>query len=151
MINDVAFSKITGLTGSVTNEMINSVDFSKITNFSYNSNNALIGNGLMFSSSTASNTPYNWISPNFHTYLAITPKIDGIKAGQTENQKKFALNSGLFFCTPNYYNTANNGDNSTFQTILIAPSNNVSTNNNGVGNSNMLQQGYAIGSTYNDI
>ena len=61
--------------------MINSVDFSKITNFSYNSNNALIGNGLMFSSSTASKTPYNWISPNFHTYLAITSKIDGIKAG----------------------------------------------------------------------
>jgi hypothetical protein len=97
--------------------------------------------GLMFSSSTASNTPYNWITNNFHAYAAITPSTLGIKSGLNASQLKFGLNSGLFFATPNYYNTVNNGDNGTFQTILICPSNNAGCNNNGSGNGNVLLKG----------
>jgi len=164
MINSVDFSKITNTTNAITNTMINSVDFSKITNYTLAIPNNSIGiqqlftdfntkycpfmnrtndgnTGLMFSSSTASNTPYNWITNNFHAYAAITPSTLGIKSGLNASQLKFGLNSGLFFATPNYYNTVNNGDNGTFQTILICPSNNAGCNNNGSGNGNVLLKG----------
>ena len=174
MINSVDFSKITNTTNAITNTMINSVDFSKITNYTLAIPNNSIGiqqlftdfntkycpfmnrtndgnTGLMFSSSTASNTPYNWITNNFHAYAAITPSTLGIKSGLNATQLKFGLNSGLFFCNTNYYNTVNNGDNSCFQTILIASANSTGVYNNGSGNGNVLLKGWAIGTTFADI